>query len=292
MVSVIIATYNRKDRLRRTLVSVNAQDYQPLQIIVIDNASCDGTCEMLATEFPAVTVIRAESNRGPGAARNLGIAIAKGEFSFTTDDDVEILTSDAISRAVSLLDSKPELGAVAFRVLNGEGQVARESIPRQDKKSDVGDFTCSYFCGSGAIFRTTVLKNAGLFWEELFMLGEELDLSYRILDLGYSIYFMNDIVVQNQKFTKERDPGRALYFLMRNRPLIAARHLPWRHVLSTIIIWSLYSGVKSVRQRCWSAWARALIDSARMLPMALQLRRRLSPASLSYLRHHQGRLWF
>jgi GT2 family glycosyltransferase len=85
--STIIPTFNRRDLLQRTLQSVVAEGAEP-QIIVVDDGSTDGTLEMLAGYGPRITVLR-QSNRGPGAARNLGLTAATGEYvAFLDSDDL------------------------------------------------------------------------------------------------------------------------------------------------------------------------------------------------------------
>jgi len=74
--SIVIPTYNRKDTLRRCLAAATSQDYPDYEVIVVDDASTDGTDEMVRREFPQVRYIRQEPNRGPAAARNRGIEAA------------------------------------------------------------------------------------------------------------------------------------------------------------------------------------------------------------------------
>lgn len=87
--SVIIATHNRKDKLRVCLTAVTHQTRPASQIIVVDDASSDGTGEMIAAEFPQVEYARLDTNRGPAAARNTGASLTKGTILAFTDDDCE-----------------------------------------------------------------------------------------------------------------------------------------------------------------------------------------------------------
>lgn len=84
--SVVIPTYNRAATLRQTLTALMAQDYPDYEIIVVDDGSTDDTRAMIAREFPQVRYIY-QQNRGPAAARNRGIAHARGEIIAFTDDD-------------------------------------------------------------------------------------------------------------------------------------------------------------------------------------------------------------
>lgn len=86
-VSIVIPTRNRASLLRRALMGVQAQTLWDKEIVVVDDASTDGTLAMLASEFPRVKVVRHRFSRGASAARNSGVAAATGDWIFFHDDD-------------------------------------------------------------------------------------------------------------------------------------------------------------------------------------------------------------
>lgn len=86
-VSVIIATRNRRDSLRRTLSALEKQTLTPHEVIVVDDGSNDGTGTMLAAEFPGAIYLRLDERRGPAAARNRGVRAATAALVAFTDDD-------------------------------------------------------------------------------------------------------------------------------------------------------------------------------------------------------------
>ncbi|MFJ4787649.1 glycosyltransferase family 2 protein [Streptomyces sp. NPDC088794] len=108
-VSVIIPNYNYEKTLRACLESVYAQTLAPLDVVVVDDASTDGSREVVRA-FPCVLVARPD-NGGVSAARNLGASTARGEILFFLDSDIA-LEPDAIENAVDLLLSEPETGCV------------------------------------------------------------------------------------------------------------------------------------------------------------------------------------
>jgi GT2 family glycosyltransferase len=85
--SLIIATRNRRDSLRRTLAALEEQTLTPQEVIVVDDASSDGTGTMLAAEFPGVIYLRLDERGGPAAARNRGVRAAGSDLIAFTDDD-------------------------------------------------------------------------------------------------------------------------------------------------------------------------------------------------------------
>lgn len=113
LVSVVIPTYNRADWLCEAVESVLAQTYAPIEIIVVDDGSTDGTPDMLAARFPAVRCI-VQPNAGVSAARNRGLAAAAGQYINFLDDD-DLFMPDKIARQVARLEADPELFLVHCR---------------------------------------------------------------------------------------------------------------------------------------------------------------------------------
>jgi len=108
-VSVVVPTYNDSRTIGLCLESVLAQTYQPLEVIVVDDASTDDSAEV-AARHPC-TLIRAAVNGGPGAARNLGVSHAKGDVIFFVDADMTVYPQ-GIAQAVRLLSGPEGYGAV------------------------------------------------------------------------------------------------------------------------------------------------------------------------------------
>ena len=111
-VSVVIPLYNKGKYVERALTSVLAQTYQPFEIIVIDDGSTDdGPENVLKLNDPGIILIRQE-NRGPGAARNTGLAMAKGKYVSFLDADDEWLPSFLETGLLLLEDDKANISAV------------------------------------------------------------------------------------------------------------------------------------------------------------------------------------
>ncbi|MFD8520107.1 glycosyltransferase family 2 protein [Streptomyces capillispiralis] len=109
LVSVVVPLYNDRRTVDLCLRSVLEQTYRKLEVIVVDDASTDGSAEIAALH--PVTVVRAGRNGGPGATRNLGVRHAQGEIVFFLDADVT-LHPEAVARAVELFEENPSYGAV------------------------------------------------------------------------------------------------------------------------------------------------------------------------------------
>jgi len=114
LVSVIIPTYNRCSGLCRCLQSVYAQDYNPFEVIVIDNSSDDGTVENIKKEFSSVKLIINKDNKGPAIARNQGIRVSNGHYLWFIDSDVEVRETACLQKIVSIIEQCQSLNIGAL----------------------------------------------------------------------------------------------------------------------------------------------------------------------------------
>lgn len=122
-VSIVIVSYNGRDFLRRCLSSIQQHTRGiEFEVIVVDNASADGTPEMVAKEFPQATLVRRASNAGFAVAVNQGAAIAKGNAVLILNPDAELL-DDALSRMLIYLNQHPDIGILAPKLLDGDGSL-------------------------------------------------------------------------------------------------------------------------------------------------------------------------
>jgi GT2 family glycosyltransferase len=215
--SFVIISYNRRQRLLDTLARVVRRTLLPAdqwEIIVVDNASSDGTPDAVAQYFPKVKLIRNSKNEGM-CARNRGIAQATGQYVIALDDDSYPADGRTTSTALAFMDKNPAVGAVTGKVvLPGGGQEAT-ALP-------------GVFIGCAVCFRKAVLERVGGFRREFFRQAEEYDLSFRIWIDGFRVERREEIIF---KHAKTADPdGRADAVVqamdLRNNLIIAQRFLP------------------------------------------------------------------
>lgn len=204
LVSAIIPTYNRAALLARALASVAAQDYRPIEVIVIDDGSTDNTAEIipaqqrLLAERGISLTFHSQANAGPGKARNTGISHAKGSFvSFLDSDD--LWKPDFISTLHRLLAANPTAG-LAFG-----GYLAMDENEKFLKQRDSGlppepaeglllrpfqSILRHMPMGTPCVMvRRSVLDDVGEF-DISFRLGEDWDLWYRVAkkyDFAYTL---------------------------------------------------------------------------------------------------------
>lgn len=260
-VSIIIVNYNVKYFLEQCLFSVKkATASFEAEIIVVDNASTDGSMEYLLTKFPEVHFIDNPDNRGFSKACNQGLHIATGRYILFLNPDT-ILSEDSISKCVLFFESHPEAGACGVRMIDGTGHFLPESkrafpslstsfyklsglsamfprsprfsryyLPniseRQNKEVDV-------LSGAFMMVRKKILEDTGGFDERFFMYAEDIDLSYRIQQSGHKNYFMAETTIIHFKGESTKkgslDYVRVFYKAM---SLFVQKHYPAKGGLS------------------------------------------------------------
>lgn len=187
-VTVNILSYNRKVELKNTLQKVFEQDYKNIEVIVVDNASNDGSDEMVSNDFPNVILIKMQKNIGI-AGWNEGFKIARGEYVLVLDDD-SYPDSNSIRISVERMQCEKKLGIIAFEIFN-----------KRIQDSETKNFlkTPYLFVGCGAFIKREVIEKIGGFNIDYFIYLHELDYSALCYDSGFSIeYLPNVYVFHNQ----------------------------------------------------------------------------------------------
>ncbi len=180
--SVVIPTKNRYGIFRETILSILQQD-EPVEIIVLDDASSDGTPEKARAEFPDIRVESFRRSRGPAYRRNQGARLAKGEFLFTIDDDCTLPHADTIRRTIEAFDD-PRVGAVTIPFININKDKDLTLTVAPDDAQTYASF--EYYGGMVALRRDIFLELGG-YRPFYFYMNEEGDYSVRLLNAGYYI---------------------------------------------------------------------------------------------------------
>lgn len=213
--SVVIVNWNVRDLLQRCVESVrSSQRSISTEIIVVDNASTDGSVEMLRAEFPQTVLIANRENRGFPAANNQGIATAEGRYVLLLNPDTEIL-ADALDTLVQYMDAHPDVGLVGPQLLYPDGQVqssrrryptlatlffestwleslAPRSLLRRYFVLDQPDnavLDVDWVTGAAMLARREAIQQVGGMDEHFFMYSEELDWCRRIKAAGWRVVY-------------------------------------------------------------------------------------------------------
>jgi len=267
-VSFMIATRNRADELRKTLLSCLAQTGVAIEILVVDDASVDGTYDIVRQELPGVDVVRWEKNRGSIAARNDILRRARGKYVIALDDDSRLVEPGDCRRVVDRMDAEPDLGIVSFQIIGPEYPERMAEAGRLR-----GEWHVSSFGANAAAIRRSMLNRIGLFPEYFFHAYEEPDLCLRAWDAGYRVLQWNDIVVYHEFSPLDRDEQRTHRHHARNAVCSVWMRFPAYLVLPVTAV-RLASACRYVASRGW-LWRepRVWIETLFRLPLALWYRR-------------------
>lgn len=231
-VALVITTRNNRDALAVSLSKALRLPDEP-SIVVVDNASSDGTSEMLRREFPQVEVVRLPGDAG-GAARNAGAARTPCEYVAFCRDDA-MWRSGSLKRAVEALDAFPRVGVISAQVVVGRAQriddVCRAMAEASADRYPLGKPTL-YFNADACVIRRGALFNCGGYDPRLQAGAEETLLALDLASRGYLLRYVDEIVVEQASPAQAVLSQRARATTLRNQLWIAwLRHSPaaaWR----------------------------------------------------------------
>jgi GT2 family glycosyltransferase len=261
-VTVVVATRNRRERLAGTL------GRHPGPVILVDNASDDGTSEFVERNFPSVRLVRLDRNVG-AAARNVGVRLADTPYVAFADDD-SYWADGSLDHACEVLSEHPAAGLLAARVLVGPRarldpvSAAMAAAPLGTPAHQPGPAIMG-FLACAAAFRREAFLQVGGFSPALHMYGEEDLLAMDLAAAGWHLSYVPSLVVHHLPTPAGRTGDRS-GTQARNRLLTALLRRPAR------VVWRTVAELSHD-----AAGRRGLAQAAHMLPWALRHRRPLPP---------------
>ena len=248
-VSIVIINWNRRDEVLKSVGYLRFQQQVRFEVVVVDNGSTDGSVEQLA-QLGEIKLIGLESNVGPCTARNIGIEHARGRYILFLDSDA-VLSKWKLVRLVERMDQDPTIGILACRIINGFTRAIDQWI--HSEPESIGhrlEFETYSFSAAGAIVRTQALRDAGLFWDQLFIYNEEVDLSIRVLRAGYRIVYSPQVRVYHSPSQNGRNKsGDYWRFQIRNWIWIFYRYYPSSFRVFKILLYICIYILKSLCNR-------------------------------------------
>jgi len=207
------------------------------EIFVVDNSSVDGSTDMVRKKFPLVQIIANKENQGFAKANNQAIRKAKGEYILLLNPDT-VVEDDTFSKVVAFMDSHPDAGGLGVKMVDGYGKFLPESkrgLPtpatafykifglsvlfphsKRFSKYHLGYLDenkihkVDILAGAFMLLRKSVLDKTGLLDEAFFMYGEDIDLSYRIMQAGYNNYYFPETRIIHYKGESTKKKQREL----------------------------------------------------------------------------------
>jgi N-acetylglucosaminyl-diphospho-decaprenol L-rhamnosyltransferase len=212
-VSAIVVSFNTRDDLLRSLDALLTHGGPRLEVIVVDNASSDGSAEAVRARFPAAHVIASTANLGFSKANNLGLRAARGEYALLLNSDCEV-RAGAVAALGAVLDTRPDVALAGPRHLGTDGRVqvsfgraltplaewrqgrlvrgvkaGRAAALRRATALAEVEREPDWLSGSCLLARRTALEAVGGFDESFFLYEEDVDLCLRIRKAGWRIVF-------------------------------------------------------------------------------------------------------
>jgi GT2 family glycosyltransferase len=295
-VSVVIPNWNGKHLLGPCLDSLAAQTHPDVDVIVVDNASRDGSVEFVRSSYPKVRLVELQKNLGFAKASNLGVEASTGEIIAFLNNDT-VCHTDWAAQVVKGLD-RDDVGFMASKILYMEAKdtinaagdmvlIDGTALQIGRKEKDTGQYDEPRFvftaCGAASAYKREVLDRVGVFDERFYFLFEDVDLGFRAQLAGYKCLYLPSAVVWHHasaSLTGKWDK-LCVFHGNKNEILILAKNMPgrllrryfwtilWRHI--RIIASHFKRGLKA--RPFSAAWAKVV--ALWMLPSVLKDRRRI-----------------
>jgi N-acetylglucosaminyl-diphospho-decaprenol L-rhamnosyltransferase len=245
------------------------------EVIVVDNASSDGSADMVSAEFPSVALIRSARNGGFANGNNQGLALSQGAAILLLNPDT-VMPAGGIARLLDRLAAHPEAGVIGPRLLRPDGSMhlaCRRSFPTPaiafyrlsglsqlfPRSPRFGRYNLTFVdprvalevdsvCGACMLLRRSVLERVGPLDERFFMYGEDLDWCLRTRLAGWTVRYEPDIVVQHQHGAASRKRAlRTTYHFFEAMDLFYRKHYVKRyHPLVTGMVRTAIYGALAV----------------------------------------------
>ncbi|MDZ7722723.1 MAG: glycosyltransferase [candidate division KSB1 bacterium] len=284
--SIVIVSYNVRAFLEQAIRSIQKAAHSlAYEILIVDNASSDGTVPFVEKEFPSVKIIGNSDNVGFAKANNQAIRESSGEYICLINPDT-IVQEDTFTTLLKFFENQSDAGCVGCKILNPDGSLqlaCRRSYPTPwvaftkiiglaalfPKSKLFGRYNLTYLdpeqtsrveaiSGSFMLVRRRVIQEVGGLDESFFMYGEDLDWCYRINQAGHSIYYVPSTqIIHFKGESSKKSPfqqRRLFYEAMR---LFVKRHfhktsalLPSWLLIAAIYISSFFSYVSTFAQKC------------------------------------------
>jgi N-acetylglucosaminyl-diphospho-decaprenol L-rhamnosyltransferase len=268
-VSIVVLNYNTRDHLRACLEGLSEVGLD-VEVLVVDNASSDGSAEMVQGEFPWVRLIRSPRNGGYAFGNNQALRQARGEAILILNPDT-LLPAGAVAALLDKLREHPESGIVGPKLLRPDGSMhlaCRRSFPTPlvsfyrfsglgrlfPASSRFGRYNLTFVdpdapievdavCGACMLVRHEVMERVGLLDEQFFMYGEDLDWCLRTRQAGWTVRYEPSIVVQHQHGAASRQRAlRTNVYFFRAMDLFYRKHYVQRYhpLLTGVVVTSIY----------------------------------------------------
>lgn len=275
---IIILNYNTRDLLRACLRSLLETRGVAIEIFVVDNASADGSAEMVRAEFPHnefpnLRLIASDRNGGYAYGNNLALreflARPRRPRALMLLNTDTVVSPDALRKLMNFLDTHPDAGVVGPKLVRADGSLdlaCRRSFPTPQvsfyrmiglsklfpKSPRFGRYNMTFLdenetaqvdsvVGAAMLMRTEALEQAGILDEAFFMYGEDLDLALRIKQKGWKVYYYPQATILHYKRESSRRSKKAQVEFYRAMYIFYEKH--YRATTPFYLDWIVMGGI-------------------------------------------------
>jgi GT2 family glycosyltransferase len=269
--SIVIPNFNGEEILGECLSSIRMNDYPKdrYEVIVVDNASTDGSVDLMEKKFGWVRVLRLDKNYGNDESVNRGIAMAKGEYFVNLDNDTEV-DRRWLSELVKVARKEMSIGVCGSKVFNqniqtfvGQGTMNLFGMP-EVRVRDSRQHDCFFVSGCSMLVKREVYERLGFFFDpDFFAYFEDVDLCWRARLAGYRVVFVPTSLVQHKKgvtaakMNKKRKGSPMTFLHYRNKILSFKKNT--RFPLTQILMVPMIANV-AVMTAYWLVRTRGNMD--------------------------------
>ncbi len=250
LITVLITARNRPGELRQTLWELRRQTYQPLELLVVDDASKQSLEPVVRECWPEARFVRNTQNVGYIVNRSLGMKMAKGQYVCVLDDDSCFVQPDAIERAMARMEAEKQAGILTFFVIHGKTPPGPFEAPSQER------YVASYI-GCAHMLRREVIADLGGYRNFYFYYAEEAEYSLRALEAGWRILFYPGVAVHHRVSPAGRNLGRVRGYSFRNNLFTILLNMPARRATAEVARKLMLQGIETLRllELRWTVWA-------------------------------------
>lgn len=273
---IVVVNYNGLHLLKKHLPSVLDTEYTNFDVLVVDNGSTDGSVEFLKEEYPSILILESNENIGFGRANNLGVYEYPGYDAYVFLNNDMSVEKNWLAELVTVARGKENVGAVGCKILyskkvngkyiiNSAGMtvdchyMAYDRYEGEENKNELNIVEEVESLSGGALLVTSEAWNeVGGFNSNMFMYYEDVDLSLRLKDFGYSLYYCGMSTVYHDHMGSSGSIGsfKRNFMNMRNRYISIGSRLGFLVGLTETVwyifhyfVWKvIYSKKKSLRE--------------------------------------------
>ncbi len=291
-VSVLIVNFNAGERLRKCIDHLLNQSFQDFDIIILDNASADGSADGVESLSDKINLIKSPTNLGFAAGNNLAVKSAKGEWlaflnpdAYPDPDWLEQLMIGTQNYPWADAFGSVQLNAIDRNILDGVGDVYHVfGVPWRGGFGQAADIVlndgeCFTPCAAAALYKRQVFIDLSGFDERFFCYGEDVDLGFRLrLAGGRAVQIADAIVAHEGSAVSGRHSDFTIYHGHRNRIWTWFKNMPLIMMIGFLpghVLVNLYLGVRSFKVGLHKAYWRAMMDGYKGLGPILKSRKQI-----------------